>query len=304
MTLPAVIAGIREPSGWILQAVRQILRRDRGRDRRRRDGRGRCRCRAGAAQRREIAEQVLQVSVGQLRGAVVRHQRILFVNHLLQVSLEVALQAFARVHDLDAEHILGLLRAADALAIFGHEGHGLERRRHPFGRRADFARQRRSRACGADAREIGPEPSAGAGHTMAGGALLREELPAVIGVADRRFRCGHAAEISEIRDDLQDVVVGRIQTLRGHFRTRHALSNRVEEPLVGRAAGDEGDQIGTAIAGGIEPVAVAAAHAVGGHASPNRLLVSQVRIIGGGIRRRRSLGEEQAARDERQRAQQ
>ena len=257
-----------------------------------------------AAQCREIAEHVLQVAVGQLRRTVGRHQRVLLVNHFLQVGLQVALQALARVHDLNAEHVLGFLHAADALTVLCHERHRFKGRRHPLRWRPNLTRERSARTLRADPRKIGSDPTARAADPMARGALLREQLLTVLGVADRRFRRGHAAEISEIRDDLQNVVVRHVQALRGHLGAGDAFADRVEEPLVGRAAGDERHEIRAAIAARIEPVAVAAAHAIGRHAGPNRVLVSQVRVVGGGMRRHLSLRDEQAARHETQRSQQ
>src|SRR3954464_7734050 len=127
---------------------------------------------------------------------------------------------------------------------------------------------------------------------MAGDALLREQLLTVLGVADRRLGRGYAAEISQIRDDLQDVVVRHVQALRRHLGTWDALANRVEQALVRGAAGDGRDEIGTTIAAGIESMTVAATHAIRRHSGPNRLLVSQMRVIGGGIWRPLSLGNE------------
>ena len=136
---------------------------------------------------------------------------------------------------------------------------------------------------------------------MAGRALPREESLTVLRVADRRFGHGDAAEIAEIGDDLQDVVVRHVQALRRHLRARHALADGVEQPLVGGAAGDERDQIRTAIAAGIESVAVAAGHPVRRHAAANRFLVSEVRVVGGRMRTL-LLRDEQTARHETQRS--
>ena len=290
MALPVVGARVGQPARRILQAVDQILVGDRRRGDGARRGRGGARF---AAQRSQIADDVGQVGVVQPRGRILRHQRGLLVDHFPQVRFPIALDPLARVHHLDAEHVFRLLRAAHALAVFGDDGDGFKRGGDPLGRRADLAGEGGVRSLNADARQIRAEAAAAAGHAMARRALLREQPLAVRHVADRPLR-RRDAHAPQIRDDLQDVLVDHFARRRRHFSPGDALANRVEDPLVGQA-GHGGDQIGAAIARGVESMTVAAAQSIDPHAAADRFAVAEMRVAGGRVARGRRLRDEQRA---------
>jgi hypothetical protein len=218
------------------------------------------------------------------------------VDHVLEVGFDVPLQPLVRVHDLDREDILRFLRAADRLAVSGHDRDGLEVRRHPFRWIANLANERAARTREADARQIGTEPAAGAGHAMARRALLREQAAAVLDVADRVLGRRGGAQVSQIRDDLQDVVVRRSVPLRRHLGAGHAFANRVEQPLVGHAGGEDRVEIRSAIAARVETVTVATADAIQRHARADRVPVSEMWIAGRGMPGGRFLSCEESAR--------
>ena len=129
-------------------------------------------------------------------------------------------------------------------------------------------------------------------------ALLAEELLPVLDVADWALGGGNTSKIPQIRDHLENVIVCGADVLRRHVGARHALADRREQPLVGHPAGERRDQIGTAIAAGIDPVTVGAPHPVQRHAGADRIPVSEVWIVRGGIGRAGRLGKEQTGGDD------
>ena len=198
---------------------------------------------------------------------------------MLEIGLEIPLDALAAVHDLNREHVFVLLDAADFLTVPGHHRHGFERRRHPFRRRPDLANQRLTRAGRADAREIRAEPAAGFADAMTVCALGREDLAAVGGVADRCVGRLGGIHVSQIRDDHQDVIVRDRAPL--HFRTRHALANGLDSRSSGMPPSRAMNP--AAIASRVEAVTIAAPHPVERETAFERIRVAQVGILPGGI---------------------
>ena len=167
-----------------------------------------------SAQRLQIAKEIVEIAVAQPVGAEDRHRRPRAVLHGLHLVLLVSLNPLARVHDLDREEIFVLLHAVDRRPVCGVSVTGSNPGR-TLRRRGESAARSSSRDRGdADARQVGPEASAGAIHPMTTGAVRRERSFAVLGVAARRIGRGGRGQRTQVGEDLprfsvDDARVGR-----------------------------------------------------------------------------------------------
>src|SRR5262249_15607030 len=110
-----------------------------------------------AAERRQVAQQIVEVAIGDPIGAVDWHQRLRLVDHFGEVRLEKALDALARIHDLHGELILVLLDAADALALARDDRDRLVAGADDLAGAAQLGGEAGARPSGSDARQVGAE---------------------------------------------------------------------------------------------------------------------------------------------------
>jgi len=104
---------------------------------------------------------------------------------------------------------------------------------------------------------------------VAAGALLAEEALTAVNVAGRTLDRGNGSEIAEVSDNLKDAVVRRACTLWRHIGAGDAFADGVEQPLVGDAPGKQRDQVRTAVAAGVEAMAIGALDPIQRHAGPD-----------------------------------
>ena len=234
-----------------------------------------------AAKRLQIAEQIVEVAVAEPIGTEHRHRRLAAVLHRLHLVLLVALDALARVHDLDREQVLVLLHALDRRAVRRRDGHRLEAGAKIFGAAANARQQHVAGAGRSDARQIRTEPAAGAVDLVTGDAHRAKHLRAVLGVAARRLGRRRRGQRLQVGEHLPHVAIGGARRdERRHFRVGHAAANRVEEALVGAAGVPDLGDVGTAHAAAVGAVAVGAAHAEAAHAGQDGLRIAFEGILG------------------------
>ena len=114
---------------------------------------------------------------------------------------------------------------------------------------------------------------------MAAGAHGAEDLLAVLGHASWRRRRGGSRQRAQVRHDLPDLVVGEARVGR-HLGARHAALDGLEQTVVAAAVGPDLGDVGTAHAGGVDAVAVAAAAAEEAHACLDGVGVALERVLG------------------------
>jgi uncharacterized membrane protein len=94
-----------------------------------------------------------------------------------------------------------------------------------------------------------------------------------------RLAWRHGVHVPQIRDDLQDLVVGAVAG--GHLRAGDTPSNHLEKRFVSRAIRHERNQARAPVAGRVERMALAAQPAVQRHAAADGLLVIEMWILAG-----------------------
>src|SRR4029077_9098461 len=79
---------------------------------------GRC----PGSKRAEEREQIVQVAIAQAIGTKIGHQRFLVADDFAQVRLQVSLQAFVGVHDLNGEGVFTFAGTPNLLAVACDQG--------------------------------------------------------------------------------------------------------------------------------------------------------------------------------------
>ncbi|HCE03905.1 MAG TPA: hypothetical protein DEQ98_11765, partial [Acidobacteria bacterium] len=142
---------------------------------------------AAFTERREKPQQIVQVPVSQPIWPERRHQRLGLVLHLTQVGLEISLQPFGGVDDLDREGVLGLLEASDALTLSRHHRHRPITNPHGGARVPNGRHQTSARPAERDARQVRTQSTATASRTMAPGTVRTEHLATLVRVPGREL---------------------------------------------------------------------------------------------------------------------
>src|SRR5438876_1711199 len=144
--------------------------------------------RTRAAQRIEIAQKIVEIAIVQPIGPIHRHHRLLLLDDVGQVRLQIPLHPLPHVHDLDREFVFVLSHAANALAIARHQRHRLVAGPDHVAGAAKLVRQCRARPTRTDPRQVGTQLAALAANRVAAQAIGAKDLLAVCGVPGRYHR--------------------------------------------------------------------------------------------------------------------
>src|SRR5262249_38872822 len=131
----------------------------------------------------QIGEEVVEVTVAQLRRLKGGHERSRLLRDLSQVGLQKAAESFACVHNLNGKRVLVLDNTGDALPFLCYERDGLVSGHQVLARSPDLACQQSASSRRSDSRQVRSQSAAARPDAMAAAASLLKNLLAIGSVA-------------------------------------------------------------------------------------------------------------------------